>query len=495
MIEFFKSDMEDIMYNDKRWFDIAIEKMGESIDEIRSDGKVNPKVAAILVFPDNEFVYATRGELRNGNHAEYTLLERKLINRDCSKGVLYVTLEPCAPGARQEPKRSCAEWIVSARIKKVFVGIQDPDPNVSGEGIKHLQENGVEVELFDKASQQKIIKINEKFIEDTKKREKTEGIKVAEHYLKSFIQINRDEIDTRAIALFLKQMNNKGADFFKYIIDLHQAREERGIFEISKNFYVLFSKKPSIHMPQAVIILSCNRNSGDVLRETYDGSMLLAVNSVMKWIMKNLPQISRIIIERNITPIFPEKVIREALVNAIIHRDYSIEGAKIQIIIDPNKLLIKSPGQPTKPITLEQLNNFSAPQLSRNPFIASVFREVKFCEESKLGMDTFKKMPTEYQLPRPTYEYNDPMLDITFSFDRSEAQIPLNVLNTSEQKTYNEILKHEWIGSSELSETLSLDNRTIQRHIGTMLKNGFIETNGEDEKSKNLRYRVTTSST
>jgi ATP-dependent DNA helicase RecG len=483
------------MYNDKHWFNLAIEKMNESIDESRSDGKVNPKVAAVLVFPNNEFYFATRGELRNGNHAEYTLLERKLLNKDCSLGVLYVTLEPCAPGARQKPKRSCSEWIVSARIRKVFIGIQDPDPNVAGEGIRHLQENGVEVELFDKESQKRILEVNEKFIEDTKNRTKHEVEKVAEHYLKAFIEIDHDEIDTKAIALYLKKTNNKGVDLVKYLESIHQAHEENGKFEISRNYYLLFSKKPSIHMPHAVIIQSCNRYTGDVLRDAYDGSLLLAVDNVMKWITKNLPQVSQIDINRSNMPILPENVIREALVNAIIHRDYSIESAKIQVIIEQDKLIIKSPGNPMKPITLEKLNDFSAPQLSRNPFITSVFRELQYCEESRLGMDTFKDLPVKYQLPRPRYEFNDPTLDIILSFDRSKAQIPYNVLNSSERKTYNEILKHDWIGSNELSEALSLDTRTIQRHISTMLKNGFIESNGTDIKSKNLKYRAIPSPT
>ena len=65
-------------------------------------------------------------------------------------GVLpRIKFEPCAPGARKHPKLGCAERIVNARIKKVWIGIEDPDPTVDRKGIKYLLDNGVEVEMFD----------------------------------------------------------------------------------------------------------------------------------------------------------------------------------------------------------------------------------------------------------------------------------------------------------------------------------------------------------
>src|SRR5438876_2745962 len=67
---------------------------------------------------------------------------------------LFATLEPCAPGARKHPKLGCAERIVNARIKEVWVGIEDPDPLVDRQGIKYLQEHGVTVTVFDRDLQE-----------------------------------------------------------------------------------------------------------------------------------------------------------------------------------------------------------------------------------------------------------------------------------------------------------------------------------------------------
>src|SRR5437588_12652434 len=130
--------------------ELAVKVMRQSVPEPRKDGKTSPRVGAVLLKPDGAIETACRGELRHGDHAEYTLLERK--NRDCrlDGSVLFATLEPCAPDSRHPPKMGCAERIVLARIQEVWIGIEDPDPTVDRKGIKYLQEAGVTVHMFDR---------------------------------------------------------------------------------------------------------------------------------------------------------------------------------------------------------------------------------------------------------------------------------------------------------------------------------------------------------
>mgnify|MGYP003434023326 FL=1 len=132
----------------EKYMQMAIAAMNDSIAEPRTDGKVSPKVGAVLIKPDGTTEVASRGELRFGDHAEFTLLERKNRSEKLDGSILFATLEPCAPGARRHPKLGCAERIVNARIKEVWVGIEDPDPDVDRKGIKFLEENGIKVHMF-----------------------------------------------------------------------------------------------------------------------------------------------------------------------------------------------------------------------------------------------------------------------------------------------------------------------------------------------------------
>lgn len=115
-------------FNARKLMERAIEVMRNSVLEPRNDGKVDPKVGAVLYKSDGTVETACRGELRHGDHAEFTLLERKNRANKLDGSILFATLEPCAKGSRKHPKLSCAERIFLARIKEAYVGIQDPDP-------------------------------------------------------------------------------------------------------------------------------------------------------------------------------------------------------------------------------------------------------------------------------------------------------------------------------------------------------------------------------
>jgi ATP-dependent DNA helicase RecG len=157
-------------FNPRNLMERAIEIMRQSIPEPRTDGKVDPKVGAVLYKPDRTIETAYRGELRHGDHAEFTLLERKNRGNKLDGSILFATLEPCAKGARKSPKMSCAERIFLARIKEVWVGIQDPDPTVARKGIGYLIRQGVTVHMFDRDLQEVIEKENKEFLEQATER-------------------------------------------------------------------------------------------------------------------------------------------------------------------------------------------------------------------------------------------------------------------------------------------------------------------------------------
>src|SRR6266550_8931803 len=77
-----------------------------------------------------------------GPHAEIVALEQA---GEAARGAtLVVTLEPCAHHGRTPP---CVDAIVDAGVARVVVGIEDPDPSVSGEGIAALRKAGIDVNV------------------------------------------------------------------------------------------------------------------------------------------------------------------------------------------------------------------------------------------------------------------------------------------------------------------------------------------------------------
>ena len=101
----------------------------------------NPLVGCVVV-KDGEIISEGYHEKYGEFHAERNALLH--CQSETNGASLYVTLEPCCHYGKTPP---CTEIIIEKGVKKVFVGILDPNPLVAGKGVKILQDAGIEVEV------------------------------------------------------------------------------------------------------------------------------------------------------------------------------------------------------------------------------------------------------------------------------------------------------------------------------------------------------------
>jgi ATP-dependent DNA helicase RecG len=112
--------------------------------------------------------------------------------------------------------------------------------------------------------------------------------------------------------------------------------------------------------------------------------------------------------------IFPEDAVREVILNAIAHRDYSIANA-IEIYIFNDRIEIKSPGALLSTLTIKNLYELEGSHESRNPMIASVLRENKLMREIGEGMKRIFSLMQEQKLEKPELYSNGLWFRVTFS--------------------------------------------------------------------------------
>jgi len=123
----------------KRACEIAFTMMGKT--------SPNPAVGAVIVKNNNIIGEGGTGKY-GGDHAEVTAIKnaRKRGN-DIEGASIYVSLEPCSHHGKTPP---CTDAIIKSGIKKVFTPLLDPNPLVSGNGIRQLADAGIEIKIMHK---------------------------------------------------------------------------------------------------------------------------------------------------------------------------------------------------------------------------------------------------------------------------------------------------------------------------------------------------------
>ncbi len=123
--------------------------------------KQNPMVGAVIVSPEGRIIGEGYHVHFGEGHAEvnaFLSVKEKDINL-LKDSTLYVNLEPCSHHGKTPP---CTELIISKQIKRVVVGCMDPFKEVSGQGIKRLQEAGIDVTVG--VLEKQSIELNRRFI-------------------------------------------------------------------------------------------------------------------------------------------------------------------------------------------------------------------------------------------------------------------------------------------------------------------------------------------
>lgn len=124
----------------------------------KGEGKVNPNpmVGAVIV-KDGIVIGEGYHEKYGEGHAEVNAF--KSLKEDPSGATMYVTLEPCSHYGKTPP---CADKIIENNIKRVVIGMIDPNPLVAGNGVDKLKKAGIEVKVG--VLEEKCKKLNEVFI-------------------------------------------------------------------------------------------------------------------------------------------------------------------------------------------------------------------------------------------------------------------------------------------------------------------------------------------
>lgn len=122
---------------DNRWMQLAIQEGAKG----RLNAPPNPWVGCVIV-KEGRLISEGHHPECGQPHAEVFAL--KDAGESAAGATAYVTLEPCSHFGRTPP---CVQALKQSKVSRVVVGIEDPDPQVAGKGIKALKEAGIQVDV------------------------------------------------------------------------------------------------------------------------------------------------------------------------------------------------------------------------------------------------------------------------------------------------------------------------------------------------------------
>jgi ATP-dependent DNA helicase RecG len=172
-------------------------------------------------------------------------------------------------------------------------------------------------------------------------------------------------------------------------------------------------------------------------------------------------------------PIF---ALREAILNAICHRDYSIAGASCKLDIFTDRVEITSPGVLPTGITLQDLG-FGTSEI-RNRRIVKIFRQAGFVEQLGTGIIRMREACRRDALPAPKFEEIGSFFKVTLF--RPQHALPDDL-----QQVFNLLKVHGLMGSREIAEKSGFHQNTVLKRLKKLEAKGLIIKQGSGTK---VRY-------
>ncbi|MFF0822010.1 ATP-binding protein [Micromonospora haikouensis] len=245
------------------------------------------------------------------------------------------------------------------------------------------------------------------------------------------------EIDNRLVSAYRDSIGVSS----KATRDIFNARSLLTLKgEITNAGYLLFGKNPQTIFPQAYIrivrFLDVQRGTGS--RLGVEEGTDIRVEGAIPWsVQKASREIERLIPQRRSlahsgrfegTPIVPRDAWLEGLVNAVIHRSYSLSGDHIRVEIYPNRIEIESPGRfpglanPSKPLEISRF--------ARNPRIARVCADLRIGQELGEGIKRIFEEMRRVGLSDPVYQQTQGSVRLTLAAvpridPRVEQRLPI----------------------------------------------------------------------
>lgn len=209
---------------------------------------------------------------------------------------------------------------------------------------------------------------------------------------------------------------------------------------------------------------------------SFASGLLLLPEKVMEFVRLYLVKTIKITgLKRKETYPIPISALREAVVNAICHRDYSIAGAYNKLDIFSDRVEIMSPGVLPMGITLQDLGQGTSE--IRNRAIVKIFRQSGFIEQLGTGIIRMREACRKRGLPEPKFEEVGNFFKVTLFSPKEELSEEL-------QELFHLLEDHGPLSSREIAERLDIHQNTALKRVRKLEEKKLLSKKGRGPRVK-----------
>jgi predicted HTH transcriptional regulator len=266
---------------------------------------------------------------------------------------------------------------------------------------------------------------------------------------------------------------------------------------------VLLARDPSAVFPQCRILADAYRGAepdgdpGD--HEDIREPMAVAIERALAFIGRNTRHPMRVVgLNRVRLDEYPASGLREALVNAVAHRQYEDAGRKIMLEVFADRVVVSSPGLPPAPITLAALRRGKYRPCSRNPVLAQCLSYFHRIEERGSGFRRMRDQMLDHGLDQPLLGTDTGYFQVTFpgpgdNIDRlrvPEKQLLIGPavearLNERQRRMAVMLVEGEALTSRRCEVEFGVTRDTATRDFNLLLELGLARKEG---RGRSTRY-------
>lgn len=286
-----------------------------------------------------------------------------------------------------------------------------------------------------------------------------------------------DELDATNFNEFKMESGISNAIGDEQILENLQIYDEDGF--VKRGGVLFFAKEPERHFFQAVIrcvLFKGNEKIYILDDKTFGGPLPQQYKKAMEWLKGKLQVAYDIKGEgpRNEIWEVPLSVFKEAIINALSHRDYYEQGATITIEMFDDRIEISNPGELLPSVA----QNFGHKSISRNPLIFGLFNRMHFVEHIGSGIPRMIKDMTDAHLPEPKFDTNG-LFTVTFRRPIKQPQEQVMLSLSDVQKKIIALIKEDSrLTMDEIGSKIGIGRTKTYQNIKVLREKGLLNRKG-----------------